>query len=1082
MPASPANLLRLTLATLVAWGSSVRAADDAQAEKAVALLDSRCFKCHSHAAGKNKGGLVLDVRTAVLSGGDTSAAVTAGDPAKSLLLEYVATKDPDKMMPPKGDRLTTEEVALLTDWVKDGAPWPASRTSKNTANRYLPGTIGQKERSWWAYQPIAHPAIPEPAFTTTGDHPIDRFVDERLKTEGLTPAPEADRVVLIRRVTFDVTGLPPSPEEVAAFVKDPDPQAYEKLIERLLASPRYGERMSRQWLDLVRYADSDGYRADDYRPTAWRYRDYVIKSYNDNKRYDRFVQEQLAGDELFPGDSEALTGTGYLRHWIYEWNQRDARGQWDAILNDLTDTTGDVFLGAGMQCARCHDHKFDPLLQKDYFALRAFFANIQPVDDRIALAVDKEKAYRDKIAGWEKKTADVRAAIAKIEAPHRLTAQKEAVKRFQDELQDMYRKPAAQREALEEQLVGLIERQVVYEWDRIDRRIKGEDRTKLADLRKKLESFDSDKPAEPPFILSVRETGHIAPAVKIPKKNIWVQPAFLTILSQEVPAKPVAITPPTHGDTSGRRSTLARWLTDKANPLTARLAMNRLWQHAFHRGLTPNASDFGRLGEPPSHPALLDWLATEFMNRDWDQKAMHRLLLSSAAYRRSSTHPLPAQGQLKDPQGVLLWRAQPQRLEAEQVRDAIFAVGGDLDLKRAQGSGANTTDPVRSVFTRILRNSRDPILDVFDAPQWFNSTSGRDITTTPVQSLLLLNSPFMLRRGDILAQRVAKELPDANTDERVKRLYQLLYSRIPSPAELARAREFIALQLKAAQANLPKVSAGLIEEKIPNRDGQAIFMAKGHAAPFAAAGTEKLDLSKGFTIEAVVIPRSVDEGATIRTIAALGSTDKAKDSWRFGITGIKSRSSPMVLVLQAYGSLRDGSHGEAVAFSGLRVELNKPYFVAASVRYATKDKPGEVTFSIKDLANDDEQLRNDTVTTELLPLPALKEPLSLGGEIGPSTRSFHGAMDDLRLSAEPLTSGKLLFISEDPNPTTVGFWRFESKYGLLKDNSGHGHNLEVAEVKKNGPTMKAAKNSPQEVAFGALCHALLNSTEFFYTE
>jgi len=1072
----------LVLTALAAGVPVARAADDAQAEKAVALLDSRCFKCHSHSAGKNKGGLVLDVMAALLKGGDTGPALTPGDPQKSLLLEYVTSTDPDKMMPPKGERLTQEEVGLLADWIKAGAAWPASRASKLANQRYLPGTISQKERAWWAYQPNARPPVPSAAFPATGDNPVDRFIDERLKAEGLAPAPEADRAVLIRRLTFDVHGLPPTPEEVDAFVRDSDPQAYEKLVDRLLASPRYGERMSRQWLDLVRYADSDGYRADDFRPTAWRYRDYVIRSYNTNKPYDRFVQEQLAGDELFPGDPDALAGTGYLRHWIYEWNQRDARGQWDAILNDLTDTTGDVFLGAGMQCARCHDHKFDPLLQRDYFALRAFFANIQPVDDRIALPAKEEQAYRDKLAAWERQTADIRGAVAKIEAPHRAAAEKEAVERFQDELQAMYRKPAAQRDALEEQLAGLIRLQVVYEWDRLDRRIKGEDRTKLADLRKKLEAFDGDKPAEPPFVLSVRETGHPAPAVKIPKKNTLVQPAYLSVLSQEVPAKPVAITPPPGGETSGRRATLARWLTEKSNPFTARLAMNRLWQHAFHRGLAPYASDFGRLGEPPSHPALLDWLASEFMDRGWDQKAMHRLLLTSATYRRSSAHPAPAAGQLKDPQNILLWRAQPQRLEAEQVRDAIFAVGGDLDLKRIQGSGGNATDPVRSVFTRIMRNSRDPILDVFDAPQWFNSTSGRDITTTPVQSLLLLNSPFMQRRGDIIAQRIAAELPDASADERVARLYRLLYARAPSQAEAARARDFLALQEKAALASQPKASDGLIEEKIPNRDGQAVLMPKGHTAPLVAAGTEQLDLSKGLTIEAVVIPRSVDEGATVRTIAALGPTDKGQSSWRFGITGIKSRRSPMVLVFQAYGALRDGSHGEAVAFSGLRVELNKPYFVAASVRYATKDKPGEVTFSIKDLANDDEQLRSDVVATELLPLPRLKEPLSLGGEIGPSTRGFHGAMDDLRLSAEPLTSGKLLFISEDPNPATVGFWRFESKHGLLKDNSGHDRDLAIVDAKKSGAKARTTKRAPRDAAFGALCHALLNSSEFLYTE
>ncbi len=1082
MPLRLSTLLGLGLTVLTVGTPTVQGADNAQAEQAVALLEARCFKCHSHSAGKNKGGLVMDSLAGLTTGGDGGAALLPGNPSKSLFLQNILSSDPDVMMPPKGDRLTKEEVALLTGWVKDGAHWPQSRTSAPVSGRYLPGTIGDKERSWWAYQPVASPAIPAAATPSTGDHPVDRFLDQRLQATGLSPAPLAERTALIRRLSYDVIGLPPTPEEVTAFVQDTDPLAYEKLVDRLLASPRYGERMSRPWLDLVRYADSDGYRADDLRPTAWRYRDYVIKAYNDNKPYDRFVQEQLAGDELFPGDPAALTATGYLRHWIYEWNQRDARGQWDAILNDLTDTTGDVFLGAGMQCARCHDHKFDPILQRDYFALRAFFANLQPVDDRTALTPAAEQAYHSRRAAWETKTAQVRAAIATIEAPHRQAAQKEAVERFQDELQVMYHKPTAQRTALEEQLVGLMQRQVVYEWDRLDRRIKGEERTKLADLQKQLETFAADKPAEPPFVLAVRETGHPAPAVPIPKRNVLVPPAYLSVLSRTAPAAPATITPPAQGDTSGRRATLARWLTDKSNPFTARLAMNRLWQQVFHRGLTPYASDFGRLGEPPSHPELLDYLATEFMRGGWNQKAMHRLLLTSAAYRRSSTHPAPAAGLLKDPQNTLLWRYQPQRLEAEQVRDALFAAGGDLDLRRTGGAGANATDPVRSVYTRILRNSRDPVLDVFDAPLWFNSTSARDITTTPVQSLLLLNSPFLLRRGEVLAQRILRELPGADqTEARIERLYQLLYARAPAAAELARARTFVTQPAARAQTRPTQTSASLVEEKIPNRDGHAVFLAKDHSPAFVAQGTTQLDLTQGFTIEAVVVPRSVDEGATVRTIAALGSTDKSKPSWRFGITGVKSRRSPMVLVLQAFGPLRTGTHGEAVHFSGLRVEMNKPYFVSAAIRYATKDRPGEVTFSIKDLANDDEQLRSDTVASALLPLPTLAAPLTLGGEAGPSPRGFHGALDDVRFSSEPLPNAKLLFNNEDPVASTVGFWRFESKAGLLKDNSGHGHDLSLGTAQGSAQGV-AQSSETKDPAFAALCHALLNSTEFFYLE
>ena len=386
MPATSALLRRLTLATLVVWGASVLAAGDDQAEKAVALLDSRCFKCHSHSAGKNKGGLVMDSLAGLTTGGDGGAALIPGDPAKSLFLQNILSTDPEVMMPPKGDRLTKEEVTLLQDWVKSGATWPKSRTKAPVAGRYLPGTIGEKEKGWWAYQPVKLPELP----AGKSAHPIDRFIDARLAKDGLTPSGEAERGVLIRRVTFDATGLPPSPEDVAAFVQSTDPLAYEKLVDRLLASPAYGQRMARAWLDLVRYADSDGFRIDDFRPTAWRYRDYVIKAYNENKPYDRFVQEQLAGDELFPGDPDALTALGYLRHWIYEYNNRDARSQWDNILNDITDTTGDVFLGAGMQCARCHDHKFDPIPIKDYYSLHGIFAStVEPLHHPTIAATSK---------------------------------------------------------------------------------------------------------------------------------------------------------------------------------------------------------------------------------------------------------------------------------------------------------------------------------------------------------------------------------------------------------------------------------------------------------------------------------------------------------------------------------------------------------------------------------------------------------------------------------------------------------------------------------------------------------------------
>ena len=1057
----------------LAVGSSTMWADDGQAEKAVALLDSRCFKCHSHASGKNKGGLVMDSLAGLTTGGDGGAALKPGDPAKSLFLQNILSSDPEKMMPPKGERLTKDEVALLQDWVKSGATWPKSRTKALVAGRYLPGTIGAKEKTWWAYQAVQRPELP--AGQTA--HPIDRFIDARLAKETLTPAAEADRSVLIRRLTFDVTGLPPTPEEVAAFVQSTDPLAYEKLVDRLLASPAYGQRMARTWLDLVRYADSDGFRIDDFRPTAWRYRDYVIKAYNDNKPYDRFIQEQIAGDELFPGDTQALTALGYLRHWIYEYNNRDVRSQWDNILNDLTDTTGDVFLGAGMQCARCHDHKFDPILQRDYYALRSFFNNTLPVENRAAWTSKEAGEYARKLAAWEKETKSIRDEIAALEKKYRDTATNTAVKIFPEDIQEMIAKPDAQRTPYEQQIAALAWRQVDYEYNRLDRSIKGADSVKHADLKRKLAEHDKTKPEDPPFILTISETGAQGLDAVIPKKNTVVPPAFLTVLSASYPAEPAKIEPVASGASTGRRTALARWLTEKSNPFTARLAMNRLWQLNFRRGLAPYASDFGRLGEAPSHPELLDWLSAEFMANGWDQKAMHRLILTSAAYRRSSLHPSPKDGQLKDPQNALLWRFQPQRLESEQIRDAVFAACGDLKVDKQAGPSVVYGEPVRSIFTRIMRNNRDPLADVFDAPQWFSSASSRDVTTTPIQSLLLLNSPFMLKRGEILATRIAKEVPKDEAAQ-VRRLYQVLFARLPSVDEARRAVAF--LKEVRSQKNSSAVDAAVANdfqpEKVPFRDGQGAHLDAGHRKPFVAPGATEADFAKGFTIEGVIVPRTVSDTGSVRVIAA--QVGKAKDDgyWQFGVTGLKSRRAPRVLVLQAHGPLLDGTFGEAVQFSNLRIEMNKPYYASAAVRYADKNGPGEVSFTLKDLANDDEPLLHDRVVTNLTGVRTATQPIQLGGKGADRESSFHGVIDDLRLSAGALADEGLLYSNEDIKSSALGFWRFENKTGTLRDSSGKGRDLAVGVVKATADTKSGA------TPLAALCHALLNSSEFLYVE
>jgi len=1070
MPLRPFTLSAFCL--LASAVGPLLAAGDAQAEKAVALLDSHCFKCHSHSAGKNKGGLVMDSLAGLTTGGDGGAALIPGDSSKSLFLQNILSTDPEVMMPPKGDRLTKEEVTLLQDWVKAGAAWPKSRTKAPVAGSYLPGTIGEKEKGWWAYQAVKLPEVP----AGKSAHPIDRFIEARLAKDGLTPSGEAERGVLIRRVTFDATGLPPTPEEVAAFVQSTDPLAYEKLVDRLLATPAYGQRMARAWLDLVRYADSDGFRIDDFRPTAWRYRDYVIQAYNDNKPYDRFIQEQIAGDELFPGDPQALTALGYLRHWIYEYNNRDARSQWDNILNDVTDTTGDVFLGAGMQCARCHDHKFDPILQRDYYALRSFFNNTIPVEDRIAWTTTEAGEHARKLAAWEKETQSIRDEIAALEKKYRETATRKAIEIFPDDVQEMMNKPEAQRTPYEQQVAALAWRQVDYEYGRLDRSIKGEASVKHADLKRKLAEHDKQKPAEPPFVLSVRETGAQGLDAVIPKKNTVVPPAFLTVLSTSYPAEPAKIEPVASGASTGRRTALARWLTEKSNPFTARLAMNRLWQLNFRRGLAPYASDFGRLGEPPSHPELLDWLSAEFMAKGWDQKAMHRLILTSATYRRSSLHPDPKDGQLKDPQNALLWRFQPQRLESEQIRDAIFTACGDLKTEKQAGPSVVYGEPVRSIFTRIMRNNRDPLADVFDAPQWFSSASSRDVTTTPIQSLLLLNSPFMLKRGEALAARVVKEAPGDEAAQ-VRRLYQILFARLPSADEARRAVSF--LKDVAAQKPTVAVTAALANdfqpEKVPFRDGQGAHLDASHRKPFVAVGATAADFAKGFTIEGVIVPRTVSDTGAVRVIAAQVGKGKEDGSWQFGVTGQKSRRAPRVLVLQAHGPLLGGTFGEAVQFSNLRIEMNKPYYASAAVRYADQNGPGEVSFTLKDLANDDEPLLHDRVPTSLTGIRTAAQPIQLGGKGADRESSFHGVIDDLRLSAGALSDEALLYSNEDMRPDTLGFWRFENKTGTLRDSSGKGRDLAVGAVKT--PDTKSTATP-----LAALCHALLNSSEFLYVE
>jgi mono/diheme cytochrome c family protein len=1028
-------------------------------QKIKPILAENCYRCHSHAANKARSGLVLDSLNGLLKGGDNGPAIVPGAPDKSLLIKAVRHAGEDLQMPPGGKKLPDEQIELLAQWVKMGAPAPEA--GKEARVR---GKITEEDRAWWAFQPLRQPPVPAVKEDGWCRNEIDRFILQKLQAKGLRPAPEADRQALIRRVYFDLIGLPPTPREVEQFLADTSADAYEKLIDRLLASPHYGERWARHWLDLVRYAESDGFRLDEYRPHAWRYRDYVIASFNQDKPYDRFVQEQLAGDEIDPDNPEALTATAFLRHTIYEYNQRDVRSQWADMLNDLTDVTGDVFLGMGMGCARCHDHKFDPILQKDYYRLQAFFTPFLPRDD-IPLATAAQQAeYRAQLAKWEEMTADLRRQIDAIEEPKRQSAAKGAIQKFPDDIQAMMLKPVEQRAPLEHQLAELAYRQVLYEFARIETKLKDEEKQKHAALKRQLAEFDKYRPAPLPAGMTVTDVGPVAPPTVIPKKADAqpIEPGFLSVLDE----KPAAITPLAHS--TGRRTALARWITQPDNPLSTRVIVNRIWQYHFGRGLVATASDFGRLGEKPTHLELLDWLAVRFVADGWSFKKMHRLILTSATYRQTAVGA--SRGSLVDPENRLLWRGGTRRLDAEQIRDAILSATGELD-RTMGGPSVDAVKPRRTIYTKVVRNIREPLLDVFDSPEGFTSTAQRNVTTTATQALLLLNSQSFMQRARALADRLMKENRSASDEERITAAYRLAYGRAPTAAERGAAVRFLSEQARRINPN-DSGGPGFYSEKMPHREGKAALLQPG-GPQVRLQVPDSPDFPAGdFTIEAFVLLRSVYEDGTVRTIASHWDGDRRHAGWSLGVTSKKSAYKPQTLVLQLWGG-KDANDYEAV-FSGLHVALNKPYFVAAAVKLGDTSKAG-VTFYAKDLSNDEEPMQVAHVEHKLTRHDRPKAMFTIGGHDSQPLRTWDGLIDDVRLSNAALRQEQLLLTSEAVLDSTVGFWRFEAKPDPYHDASGHGHAIRLPAGPKNGA-------DPRTAALVDFCHVLLNSNEFLYVD
>jgi hypothetical protein len=689
-----------------------------------------------------------------------------------------------------------------------------------------PHVFTPAQKNYWAFQPVKKsplPAVKNKAWVKT---PIDAFILAKLEEKDLQPNPPADRITLLKRATIDMTGLPPTQEEIQQFLADKSPNAWEKVVDRLLASPAYGERWGRHWLDVARYADSNGFKADETRPNVWRYRDYVINAFNNDKPYDRFVKEQIAGDELYPGNTEALVAMGFNRHWIDETNAVDLFERRHQTLDDMTQVTGVAFLGMTFGCARCHDHKFDPILTKDYYRLQAFFANTTFGDGPLPPAdPEAKRKYEEQYAAWDAKTKDIRAEMEKIMAPILEERKKRSANVMTDEVQAVVAKDAALRTPLEQQVYHIAETRFGGLGDPA-KALKGDNAKRYGELKAQLATFDSLKPAPLPEGQFMRDLNATAPPTFILRggsryaEGDEVQPGFLSILDPS----DAKITPPTGVNSTGRRSALAGWLTDPANPLPARVMVNRIWHYHFGRGIVATPGDFGRMGARPTHPELLDYLANYFVDNGWSMKKLHRLILLSNVYQEASD--FDAKIAQADPDNQLLWRYPRHRMEAEAIRDSMLATSGllnpqmggpgvyppvppglisELSATAAAGGWRTEKDPAqsdrRSVYIFVRRNLPYPLLQEFDAANTFESCDYRKNTVTPPQSLDLLNNELVLDWARSLAGRVFNDsglTPAAEVD----RAFRLAYGRAPSAEEQKIAENFLAKQTPVMVARL----------------------------------------------------------------------------------------------------------------------------------------------------------------------------------------------------------------------------------------------------------------------------------------
>jgi hypothetical protein len=761
------------------------------------VLEAHCLKCHGPT--NFKGGLTLTSRSAILQGGESGAAVDLSQPEASLLVEAINYASLE--MPPTG-KISPESIAVLTEWVRRGLPMP-EKLEVAPAAHHSP-EVNDETRAFWSFQPVRRPELPVVQRAAWVANPIDAFILARLEAAGLEPNPPAEPRVLYRRLHYDLLGLPPEPEAVEQFAREyaVDPEGtWSRAVETLLASPHHGEHWARYWLDLVRYAETNSFERDNPKPFVWRYRDYVIRAFNSDKPYDQFIREQLAGDELDQVTPETLIATGYYRLGLWDDEPADPLLAFYDGLDDITATTCQALLGLTMNCARCHEHKLDPIPHADYYRMLAFFRNIRHYGQRSDESVyaasvrsiatpEEESAFAAAKELWERQTADLRRQLDQVEdgiRPHLKGGEIDDFKRDSERLR--------------------VIRQHVGEL------ISPEEFERYARLRQEWTELRQNPPRSAAQALVVKEQGPEPPVTHVllrgnpQSEGEVVQPGFPSVLGVADPE----IRRPAHGESSGRRRALAEWIASPDNPLTARVMVNRLWQWHFGRGIVRSPNNFGLQGDPPTHPELLDWLAAEFIEHGWSLKHIHRLLLFSQTYRMSSAAREEALA--RDPLNNLFWRFDMRRLRAEEIRDSILAASGTLNLDKMYGPSIYPTIPAevlagqsrpgagwersspedenrRSIYIHIKRSLQVPILASFDVADTDFTCPERFVSTQPTQALGMLNSAFLNEQAALLARAAARTAPE-DLRGQVKFVLRRVTQREPSPEEVDRGLTLI---------------------------------------------------------------------------------------------------------------------------------------------------------------------------------------------------------------------------------------------------------------------------------------------------